>query len=118
MPVPNFSGTNGIPNVADCISTVRSFYNGNAPVEPERNLRITGVTKDSAGAVLASCRVDLFETPTDIKTDETTSDANGNYIVQIPKGLTQTQTTTWYCVAYKAGGTDVTGATVNTLTGA
>jgi hypothetical protein len=118
MPVPNFSGVNGVPSVAKGLTVVRNFNIGVDPVFPERNLRITGVTRDSSAAVLGSCKVDLFETPTDIKRDETTSDANGNYIVQIPKGLTQTQTTTWYCVAYKAGSPDVFGTTANTLQGA
>jgi hypothetical protein len=116
MPLKQFNSI-GVPNTGDGIPAAKAFYDNNSPIFHERNLRITGVTKDSAGAVLVSCKVDLFETPTDIKFDETTSDANGNYIVQIPKGLTQTQTQTWYCVAYKAGSPDVAGTTVNTLTG-
>lgn len=74
---------------------------------------ISGVTRDSTGAVLANCDVHLVESATDIERDQTTSDANGQYSF-----TTARVGTTYYVVAYKAGSPDVTGATVNTLTGA
>jgi hypothetical protein len=74
---------------------------------------ITGVTRDSTGAVLGSCTVHLFRTSDDVKVDTTTSDASGNYsFVRIADA------TTYYCVAYKAGSPDVAGTTVNTLVAA
>lgn len=114
MPLQSF----GVPNVSASMPAVRSFTDGFDPYFPERNLRITGVTKDSTGAVLGLCMVELFDTQTDIKTDTTVSDASGNYIVQITKGFSQPQVTTWYVVAYKAGSPDIAGTSVNTLVGA
>lgn len=87
------------------------------PIFPDRNLRISGVTKDSQGAALGGCIVHCIDRATDIIADQIVSDANGNFMVTIPKGLNQNQTTTWYLVAYKPGGTDVAGTTINTLTG-
>lgn len=76
--------------------------------QPARYI-ITGVTKDSTGAALGSVTVDLFDTAGDVLRSTTTSDANGNYLVdaQIDN--------TYYLVAYKAGAPDVSGTTVNTL---
>ena len=76
-------------------------------------LRITGVTRDNTGAALGNCEVHLFRTATDVEVDQVTSDASGNFTLN-GTGLGQT----YYIVAYKAGGTDVAGTTVNTLTGA
>lgn len=92
--------------------------NGNGPLKPyaffipfkqPARYIITGVTKDSTGAALASVTVDLFDTAGDVLRATTTSDANGNYLVdgQID--------TTYYLVAYKTGAPDVAGTTVNTL---
>lgn len=81
------------------------------PVPPTVYLRIFGVTKDSTGAVLASCTVDLFRTVNDVRVDSLDSDAVGAYEFRV--GLS----TAYYVVAYKAGSPDVAGTTVNTLVG-
>ena len=70
---------------------------------------ISGVTKDSAGASLGSCVVQLFRTPSDTLVAEITSDASGNYSFSNPGSGP------FYVVAYKAGSPDVAGTTVNTL---
>lgn len=118
MPVNNHTGINGLPSVGRGVAVVKSFNDGTSPVFPERNLRISGITKDSAGVALGNCRVILIETPTELETDDVMSDGAGNYITQIPKGLSQPQTTTWRIVAYHAGSPDVAGTTRNDLLGA
>jgi hypothetical protein len=77
---------------------------------PATFFTISGVTRDSANTPLASCAVDLFETNTDIRIGSTTSNLDGNFYFKGERGKT------YYIVAYKAGGTDVAGTTVNTLT--
>lgn len=72
---------------------------------------ISGVTRDSTGAALASCNVDLFNTATDIRMDATTSDGSGAY------SFGANWYDQYYAVAYKTGSPDVAGTTVNTLTG-
>lgn len=76
-------------------------------------LRIVGVTKDSTGAPLAGCTVDLFRTIDNVMIDSVVSDASGNYV--FTSAGTQFS---YYIVAYKAGAPDVAGTTVNTLLGA
>jgi hypothetical protein len=71
---------------------------------------ITGVTKDSAGAALGSCVVDLFLTNGDIFVATTTSNGSGNYSFGATGGP-------YYIVAYKKGSPDVAGTTVDTLAG-
>lgn len=79
---------------------------------PVPHLRIFGITKDSAGAVLAGCTVTLYRTADDVEVDKVTSDASGNYEF---RGAGPS--TAYYVVAYKAGSPDVAGTTVNTLIG-
>lgn len=69
---------------------------------------ITGVTKDSADAILANCVVQLFRTSDDVLIEEKTSDGAGAFTFY-PGAF--------YCyvVAYKAGSPDVAGTTINTL---
>lgn len=76
--------------------------------QPARYI-ITGLTKDSTGAILGLVTVDLFDTASDTIRGTTISDANGNYLVdgQIDS--------TYYLVAYKTGASDVAGVSVNTL---
>lgn len=75
---------------------------------------ISGVTKDSAGAVLGSCVVQLFLTATDYFISELISDAaTGAYEFRVGLG-----TGPYYLVAYKAGSPDVAGTTANVLVGA
>jgi hypothetical protein len=73
-------------------------------------LSISGITKDSTGAVLANCTVHLFDA-NDLERAQGTSDGNGAYKLWIRAPLA----TPCYIVAYKAGGTDVAGTTQNTL---
>lgn len=72
---------------------------------------ITGTTKDSTGAALGSCTVQLFRTADDSFQSEITSDGSGNFSFTSPGQFT------YYIVAYKAGAPDVAGTTVNTLVG-
>jgi hypothetical protein len=78
-----------------------------------RNWVISGVTKDSTGAVLGSCTVDLFLTQGDTFIKTTVSDAStGAYSFQVSGNGND-----YYCVAYKTGSPDVAGTTVATLYG-
>ena len=118
MPVfKNHTGHFGVPKVGKGIAAVRGFNEVDAYF-PERNLSITGVTKDSTGVALGNCTLFLFDkADPGNKYGPFYSDANGNFSIPIPKGLSQPQVTTWSLDAYKAGGTDVAGTTVNTLVG-
>jgi hypothetical protein len=74
--------------------------------------RITGITKDGAGAALGGCTVHLLRTADDVEVDQVVSDAgDGTYSVGAPTDGTH------YAVAYLPGSPDVAGTTVNTLTG-
>lgn len=75
--------------------------------------RIYGVTRDSTGAVLAGCTVDLFRTADNAFIDSVVSDASGNYEFR-----TAGPASAYYAVAYLVGSPDVFGTTVNTLVGA
>lgn len=79
---------------------------------PSMFLRVFGVTKDSTGAALAACTVDLFRTADDVRVDTVVSDGSGNYEFR-----SASLTTAYYVVAYKVGAPDVAGTTVNTLIG-
>ncbi len=80
---------------------------------PPTYFRITGITRDSTGAVLGSCTVNWFNTADGSKIDSTTSDANGLYEFR----TAGQPPNAYYLVAYKAGSPDVGGTTVNTLVG-
>ena len=103
--------TLGIPNTPGPGAMVH-FDGGGAPIF-EASYRISGITKDSTGAPLAGCVVDLFDTATDAKLDSTTSGADGSYFFDTNQGVLPK-----YVVAYKAGAPDVAGTTVNVLVGA
>ena len=72
------------------------------------NRALAGITRDSAGAVLANCEVVLYTTIDNVIASMY-SDDSGNFSFQNPG------TGPFYIVAYKAGGPDVAGTTVNTL---
>ena len=74
---------------------------------------ISGTTKDAAGAALAACAVELFQTGSDLLLGRTISDGSGLYSFLI--GFNSGN---FYVVAYKAGAPDVAGTTINTLTAA
>lgn len=79
--------------------------------QPTAKWLLSGITKDSTGAVLGFCEVELFDTARDVMMQRTTSDVNGAYEFSVSPQLT------FYLVAYKSGSPDVAGTTVNTLTG-
>lgn len=90
------------------------FLYGVLPLPTLAALYVSGVTKDSAGAVLGGCTVKLFRTADDIEVQESLSDGSGNYAFQpVNNGNGP-----YYVVAYKAGSPDVAGTTVNTVLGA
>lgn len=77
------------------------------------NNSITGVTKDSSGAVLGSCTVKLYRTSDDVELLSTVSDAiTGAYVFY------NASAGPFYLVAYKSGSPDVAGTTINTIVAA
>lgn len=80
---------------------------------PATVFRIAGVTRNSAGAAIGLCQVQLFRTSDDVFFDEIQSDAAGNFEF---RGASLP--TNYYLVAYLAGSPDVMGTTVNTLVAA
>ena len=82
-------------------------------IAPPQMLRISGVTKDSAGVILGSCVVELYRTSDDMPLEKVTSDATTGVYQFSSVSLGQA----YYVVAYKAGAPDVAGTTVNTLVG-
>ena len=86
--------------------------------------RLTGRTLDSTGAVLGNCKLEIFEIldttaiyphaePKGRLVATATSDANGNYTVDVM----DRPGVTFQVDAYKSGSPDVAGTTLNTLTG-
>lgn len=71
------------------------------------NHQLAGVTRDSSGAVLGFCRVDLCQSNLIIQT--LISDINGNFLFE------GCGSGPFFIVAYKQGLPDVAGTTVNTL---
>ena len=76
---------------------------------PQKNLIVSGVTRDSSSNPLAGCTVKLYDTPTDALIAQTVSDASGNY------SFTVSLYGPFYVVAYLPGSPDVAGTTINTL---
>ena len=74
----------------------------------QSNRALAGISRDSTGAALGLCAIDLFAS-SDLVVASTISDAAGNYSFVNPG------TGPFYIVAYKAGSPDVAGTTVNTL---
>jgi hypothetical protein len=84
---------------------------GRSPVVPTPpNKVLSGVTRDASSNPLGFCTVKLFNTATDVLSQQTTSDASGNY------SFVCDGTQTWYIVTYLAGSPDLAGTTINTLT--
>jgi hypothetical protein len=71
---------------------------------------ISGVTKDSTGANLGNCIVQLFNSNDDTYIGEVISDSSGNYQFTLNGNVNPK-----YAVAYLVGSPDVAGTTVNTL---
>jgi len=73
-----------------------------------QSVLISGITKDSAGAVLGACNVDLFDTDTDTLQGRGTSDATtGAYSFSAGAGRT------YFVRAWKLGAPDLSGTTVD-----
>ena len=82
------------------------------PIPPTK-FTLSGVTKDSTGAILGSCVVNVFRTSDNLFIGTTTSDSvTGAYSYS---GVGQQD---HFEVSYKAGATDVAGTTKNNLRGA
>ena len=77
----------------------------------QKNFTVSGTTRDLGGVALGGCVVSLYRTSDDAFMGEVTSNADGTFTLSASDG-----TLAYYLVAYKAGGTDVMGTTVNTLT--
>lgn len=113
--MPNFGpGTrslHGVPMVATSQPSARGFANPQLfPVFPERPFLITGISRDSVGAVLGNCTVDLY-TNDKVFSNTTTSDGSGNYSFQVADG------TKWFIRAYLVGSPDRAGTSKNDLQG-
>lgn len=102
----------GLPSLIDAPTLIPGVVHQLLP-KPPHYFRISGTTKDSTGASLGNCVVDWFNTADDVKLGTTTSDANGFYEFR----TAGQPPNAYYVVAYKAGGSDLAGTTVNTLVG-
>ncbi len=69
-----------------------------------------GITRDSNGSALGGCRVDLFESGSNNFLQTTTSNESGNYSFVV-----SSNSSSYFCRAYKAGGTNVFGTTDETI---
>jgi hypothetical protein len=70
---------------------------------------LTGVSRDSSGAALATCTVKVFLTGNDTKQFETVSDASGNWSIDVGANPGP-----FYFVEYKTGAPDRAGTSLNT----
>jgi hypothetical protein len=70
---------------------------------------LSGITRDSTGAVLGGCTVEMFYTLGDVWVQGTVSDASGAF------SFSQMAPGPYYFVAYLPGSPDVAGTSVNTL---
>lgn len=90
---------------------VPSIRLGLRPPPTYPRLLIGGVTKDSTGAAIAGCTVDLYRTIDKTWLQTVVSDGSGSYAFSpVNNGNGP-----FFVVAYKAGVPDVAGTTVNTL---
>lgn len=79
--------------------------------ELQGTLRMTmsGITRDSAGAILGTCRVMIFRTEDNSFVAETVSDGSGAWSIVLLKGGP------FFQVCYKVGAPDLAGTSLNTL---
>ena len=113
------------PGVSKMGLTGTSLFNARlTPWRQPMRYRLTGRTLDSTGAVLGNCQLEVFEIlnttaiyphaePKGRLVATATSDANGNYTVDVM----DRPGVTFQVDAYKSGSPDVAGTTLNTLTG-
>jgi hypothetical protein len=93
------------------------------PFLAPRRYRISGITRNSTGAVLGGCTVDVFDTRTRVLQGTVVSDATtGEYSLDVSAERDvsdgSTQPPQFFVVAYLDGAPDVAGTSVNTLVGA
>ena len=82
-----------------------------SPVMQGVSWMLSGVTKDSAGAVLGSCVVTMYYTSNDLPISDQVSDpTTGAFTFLIGPNAGP-----FYFVAYKPGSPDIAGTTLNTL---
>jgi hypothetical protein len=101
------------------VGAMRVVFDVTTYFKPTR-YTVSGVTRDSAGAALGDCSVEIYETVSGLLRGATVSDANGNYTFDVTGGEAVDiygNLLTFFVVAYKAGAPDVFGTTVNTLVG-
>lgn len=101
-------GMGGCGDAATCsgwFEMPKSWSGGN-----QGALFICGVTRDSSGAALGICTVQVFRASDDLYLGECTSGPTGEYCAS-----SWYASTNHYLVAYKAGAPDVAGTTVNTI---
>lgn len=79
------------------------------PAIHERNMLVSGVTRDSTGVALGGCTVELVNATTRVVEQTQVSDGSGNY------SFTADKTQSYLLRAYKAGAPDVAGTSLNTL---
>lgn len=85
----------------------------NRPMPTQPPIRLSGVTRDSAGTVLGNVDLELFESKTGRLVERFTSDGSGVF-TSSPVGLG----TTYQLDAYLTGSPDRSGTTKNDLQGA
>lgn len=85
------------------------------PQQPFRSVKflgafeITGVSRDSAGAVIGDCDVALFHAASDVLRARTVSDGAGAFTFRVGDNSDY-----YYVRAYKVGAPDLAGTSVNT----
>ena len=86
----------------------RALFSGTTPTR----LTISGISRDSAGAILVSATVKLFRSDNDVLVETTISDAVTGAFTFYNVGLGD-----YWEVGYKVGVPDITGATLRSLRG-
>lgn len=103
----NMRSNSGVPNTS-ALNTVESFPGTTG----EYYTTISGVTKDSTGAIAGGVKVELLATATKTKIAETVSDSvTGVFSFYATPGQFHQG------IAYKVGAPDIAGITVDTLVG-
>lgn len=113
----------GRPGIGEAVRRVglpfSRWHEPGARVPPMRvfvpykgRFRITGTTRDGAGAPLGNCDVRLFRTNEDVLVAEGVSDGAGAFTLFVDTG----NSGHFYLVAYLAGSPDRAGTSLNTLT--
>jgi len=97
----------------DCVPLEISPWIFAPPVPGGANGRLgfNGFTRDASGGIIPGVTVKCMLTATDVKQSETVSDATGAFVVSTSEAGGH------YLLFYKTGTPDLSGTTVNTLTG-